>query len=146
MWLGDRSKCSNMDCTTCKRPARYVYSGNPCCGIHLRTQIRTEPCAICLDNMAHGEVTQLECGHILHTHCLSHCMTAACPLCRHGFGSVIGPQIQHNTRVRPLMEMVYGLVDPVDVRHVFAMFNDVSIFYYMITSTVAKTSMTLDDC
>jgi hypothetical protein len=114
-------------CTVCPRDPKHTFQNTPLCGIHFRSAIRLETCAVCLDNMDRGQVTQLECGHIMHTSCLSGCVAAACPLCRHSFGPALGPVVQHETRVKPLMESVYALFEPHEVPRIFKLLTDVSV-------------------
>ena len=76
--------------------------------------------------MIHDEIIQLSCHHTMHKNCAAMCHTASCPLCRHPFGAILGPQIQYNTRVRPLMEAVYGLMNPEEITHMLGLFTDVS--------------------
>lgn len=116
----------NCVCACCPRDPKHNIGNTLLCGIHFRSAIRHETCAICIENMDRGHVTQLECGHILHTGCLSKCVSARCPLCRHSFGPDLGPSIQHETRVRPLVESVYALVEPDHINRFFKLLTDVS--------------------
>jgi hypothetical protein len=116
-----------MNCACCSRDPKHVFGNSVLCGIHFRVAIRHEACSICLDNMDRGHVTQLECGHIMHTSCLSRCISAQCPLCRKSFGPVVGPVVQHDTRVRPLMESVYALMEPENVPRFFKLMTVVSV-------------------
>lgn len=45
-------------------------------------------CVICLDDVSHEEVYQLECGHCFHTKCISQCSRHICPTCRTPFKGV----------------------------------------------------------
>ena len=112
-------------CAFCPREPKHNFRDKVLCGIHFRSALRQETCSICLDNMDRGRVTQLECGHVMHTSCLSRCLAAQCPLCRHSFGPDLGPVVQHETRVRPLMESVYALLDPGEIPRFFRLITDV---------------------
>lgn len=114
-------------CVVCDREPKNTYKNSALCGIHFRAAIRHETCAVCLDNMDRGAVTQLECGHIMHTQCLASCVAACCPLCRHGFGPEVGPKVQHETRVKPLVESIYALLEPVEVPRFFNLMINVSV-------------------
>ena len=114
-----------MECTLCRRAGKYIHNGFPYCGLHFRVKIRTEPCCICLENMAHEEISQLSCGHTMHTNCASQCVIASCPLCRQPFGSHLGPRIQYKTRVEPLVEAVYSVMSPDEILPMFNLFNEV---------------------
>lgn len=97
----------------CVCKSKHLYDGKNLCDRHLAYVKSREPCSICLEPMARtGERIQLSCGHFFHMGCLSQCKTPLCPYCRAPMEPMEACKVFHETKVRPLMERVYGMRNP----------------------------------